>query len=177
MWNASELSLAYPLADARNAILEAALAVFAEDGFHGATMRKIAERARVSQPLLHHHFGSKPALWGIVGDRITTDFIAYLSEAVDPTLPALDGVKAMLRAYLNYWREHPLAFRFNHWRQLDGPPGEREARSRQMARNGVAFMQRAQEAGFYPQGHAARPGAHLRRQCDPVLAAQPSRGA
>jgi AcrR family transcriptional regulator len=143
-----ELSLAYPVADARNAILEAALEVFAEDGFHGATTRKIAERASVSQPLLHHHFGGKTDLWRIVGERITADFMTYMMGAVDPTLPAPDGVKAMLRSYMNYWREHPSAFRFNHWRQIDGPRGEREARSQQMARHGVVFMQRAQEAGF-----------------------------
>jgi AcrR family transcriptional regulator len=143
-----ELSLAYPLQDARNAILEAGLAVFAEDGFHGATMRKIADRAGVSQPLLHHHFGGKTELWRIVGDRITADFMTYMSNAVDLAAPAPEAVKAMLRSYMNYWREHPSAFRFNHWRQVDGPRNEREARSQAMARNGVVFMQRAQEAGF-----------------------------
>ena len=143
-----ELSLAYPPTDARNAILEAGLAVFAQDGFHGATMRKIAEQAGVSQPLLHHHFGGKTDLWRVVGVRITADFMTYMSNAVDLALPAPEGVKAMLRAYMNYWRQHPSAFRFNHWRQIDGPRGEREARSEQMARHGVAFMQRAQEAGF-----------------------------
>lgn len=144
----AELSPVYPLADARNAILEAGLAVFAEDGFHGATTRKIAEQAGVSQPLLHHHFGGKAGLWRMVGDRITADFMAYMTNAVDLTLPAADGIRAMLRAYLHYWKDHPAAFRFNHWRQLDGPRSERESRSDQMARHGVAFIQRAQEAGF-----------------------------
>jgi len=144
----AELSLSYPPTDARNAIMEGGLAVFAEDGFHGATMRKIAERAGVSQPLLHHHFGGKTDLWRTVGDKITADFMTYMTNAVDLALPAPERVKAMLRAYMNYWREHPSAFRFNHWRQMDGPRGEREARAQQMTKNGVAFMQQAQEAGF-----------------------------
>lgn len=143
-----ELSLAYPVADARNLILEAALAVFAEDGFHGATTRKIAERAGVSQPLLNHHFDGKAGLWRIVGDRITVDFMAYMASAVDPMLAPNEAIKAMLRSYLSYWKEHPAAFRFNQWRQMDGPQGERESRSDQMARHGVAFIRRAQEVGF-----------------------------
>lgn len=143
-----ELSAAFPGADARNTILEAGLAVFAEDGFHGATMRKIAQRAGVSQPLLHHHFGGKVELWRTVGERITSDFIAYMTDAADLSQQAADSVKTMLRAYMTYWRKHPSAFRFNQWRQMDGPVNERGARSEQMARNGVAFMRRAQEAGF-----------------------------
>lgn len=143
-----ELSAAFPQADARNTILEAGLAVFAEDGFHGATMRRIAERAGVSQPLLHHHFGSKTELWRTVGERITADFVAYMTDAVDPAQPAADSVRAMFRAYLTYWRKHPSALRFNQWRQMDGPAGERQARSQLMARNGVAFMQMAQKAGY-----------------------------
>ena len=64
----AELSSAYPLAEARNAIVEAALAAFAEHGFHGATTRNIANAAGVSQGLLHHHFGGKDGLWRLIGE-------------------------------------------------------------------------------------------------------------
>jgi len=143
-----ELSLAYPLADARNSILEAGLAIFSADGFHGATMRDIAKKAGVSQGLLHHHFGGKDGLWRMVGERITADFMTYMGNAVDPTLPADDGIRAMLHSYMNYWKEHPTAFRFNLWRLLDGPRSERVARSEHITRHGVALFQKAQEAGF-----------------------------
>ena len=143
-----ELSLAYPLADARNAILEGSLAIFAADGFHGATMRDIARKAGVSQGLLHHHFGGKDGLWRMVGARITADFMTYMGHAVDPALLADDGIKAMLRSYMNYWREHPAAFRFNLWRLLDGPRSGRVARSKHITQHGVALFQKAQDAGF-----------------------------
>jgi TetR/AcrR family transcriptional regulator len=143
-----ELSLAYPVADARNAILEAGLAVFAADGFHGATMRDIAQKAGVSQGLLHHHFGGKDGLWRIVGERITADFMSYMTNAVDPALPAEDAIRAMLRSYMNYWKAHPTAFRFNLWRLLDGPRSERVARSEHITQHGVALFQAAQDAGF-----------------------------
>ena len=143
-----ELSPAYPLADARNTILEASLALFAADGFHGTTMRDIARKADVSQGLLHHHFGGKDGLWRLVGERITADFMTYVPNSVDPALPAEDGVKAMLRGYMGYWKEHPQAFRFNLWRLLDGPRSERVARAEHITRPGVAFMQKAQDSGF-----------------------------
>lgn len=144
----AELSPAYPPADARNTILEAALAAFAEHGFHGATMRNIADAAGVSQGLLHHHFGGKDGLWRLIGEKITADFLDHMAKGVDPTSRPEEGIRAMLRSYLNYWKRHPAAFRFNLWRLLDGPRGARQARSDQITRHGVAFVQRAQEAGF-----------------------------
>lgn len=143
-----ELSRAFPAGDARNAIVDAALEIFAREGFHGAGMRAIARAAGVSQPLLSHHFGGKEGLWRIVGGQITADFLAFMTDAVDPTLPPETGVPAMLRGYLAFWKARPLAFRFNRWRRLDGLPDERMSRSRQMTRHGVAFMQRAQASGF-----------------------------
>jgi len=144
----AELRPVYPLADTRNAIMEAALAAFAEHGFHGATMRNIAQAAGVSPALLHHHFGGKEGLWRLIGDSITNGFLDYMAAGVDPTLPPEQGIKAMFRSYMSYWKQHPAAFRFNLWRLLDGPRSERQARSDQITRHGVAFVQRAQEAGF-----------------------------
>ena len=83
-----ELTRTFPQADARNAILEAALTVFAAEGFHGATTRGIAQAAGVSQPLLNHHFGGKDALWRLVGERTAGDFLAYMAETVDLALTA-----------------------------------------------------------------------------------------
>jgi AcrR family transcriptional regulator len=44
-------------------IFAAALVVFAERGFDGASMRGIAERAGVGQPLVVYHFPTKEDLW------------------------------------------------------------------------------------------------------------------
>lgn len=143
-----ELSPGFPPGDARNAIAEAALTVFAAQGFHGAGTRQIAQAAGVSQPLLNHHFGGKEALWRVVGERITADFMAFMTNAVDMDLPPGDAVTAMLRAYMAFWKARPLSFRFNLWRRLDGLEDERVSRSEQMTRPVVALMQRAQDAGF-----------------------------
>src|ERR1700743_3619510 len=129
-----ELHPTFAPGDARNAIVEAALTVFAAEGFHGAGTRQIAQAAGVSQPLLNHHFGGKEALWRVVGEQITADFMAFMTDAVDLALQPGDGVTAMLRAYLAFWKARPLSFRFNLWRRLDGLQDERVSRSEHMTR-------------------------------------------
>lgn len=142
-----ELQPVYPLADARNAILEAAIGLFAERGFHGTTMRDIAQRADVSQGLLHHHFGNKEGLWRIAGQHLSEAFGTYVADVLQGDAAAPDAVHRAMATYLSYWRQHPAAFRFNLWRLLEGPPGERETRSRTLTERTVPLFQRAQEAG------------------------------
>ena len=48
--------------DAKTKILEAALRVFAETGYRGATTRRIAQEADVNEVTLFRHFGSKEEL-------------------------------------------------------------------------------------------------------------------
>ncbi|WP_026869234.1 TetR/AcrR family transcriptional regulator [Inquilinus limosus] len=143
-----ELKPVFSLPDARDLILEAALAAFAERGFHGAGMRDIAARAGVSQSLLHHHFGTKEALWNLVGERISADFLDYMAEAIAPDVPAAESVPRALRSYMAYWKEHPAAFRFNLWRLLEGPAGERKTRSATLNARAVPVFERAHQAGF-----------------------------
>ncbi len=138
----------YPPADARNAIMEAAITQFAERGFHGATMRDIADRAGVSQGLLHHHFGNKEGLWRTAGRLLSDDFMASVADVLKPEAPAAEAVPNAMGTYLRYWREHPEAFRFNLWRLLEGPAGERELRSETLNTRAVPLMQRGQAEGF-----------------------------
>jgi len=49
-------------ADRRAEILDAAIKVFSEAGFHGGSLREIAERVGLSQPGLLHHFANKERL-------------------------------------------------------------------------------------------------------------------
>lgn len=54
---------AIPGVDRRQQILEAALAVFAEQGFDGATTKDIAARAEVTHGLIYFYFDSKEDLF------------------------------------------------------------------------------------------------------------------
>lgn len=64
MENAS--AIAESASPAEDVILEAAEHAFAEHGFDGTGMKAIAQRAGVSQALLHYHFGTKQGLYNEV---------------------------------------------------------------------------------------------------------------
>ena len=70
-----------PSADAtRERILAAALELFSERSFEGATTRLIAERAGVQQPLLSYHFGTKEELWRAAVGQLFERLAAVLEE-------------------------------------------------------------------------------------------------
>ncbi len=56
--------------EARQRILEAALAVFAAHGFKAATTRQIAEAAEVNLPALKYYFGGKQGLYLACAEEI-----------------------------------------------------------------------------------------------------------
>ncbi len=64
----------------RSAILEAARACFAERGLVATTTRAIARRAGVTQPLVHHYFGSKDALFDAVLEASMHDYTDAQTE-------------------------------------------------------------------------------------------------
>lgn len=49
--------------ETRGAILDAAIAEFAEQGFEGASIRAIADRLGLQHPLITYHYRSKDILW------------------------------------------------------------------------------------------------------------------
>jgi AcrR family transcriptional regulator len=72
----------------RDIIIEAALKEFAECGYEGATTASVARRVRVTQPLIHYHFGSKEALWHATVDSI----FGRLMRQVEETEKKVDGM-------------------------------------------------------------------------------------
>ena len=67
-----------PAARRRQQLLDVALAVFGEQGFHPASMNDVAEAAGVTKPVLYQHFRSKRDLYR----EVLTDVGADLLEAI-----------------------------------------------------------------------------------------------
>lgn len=87
---------------ARAAILDAALALFSEHGYDGASLRAIAERAGVDPSLIRHYFGDKASLFaGAVADRSA---IPQRLGAAFRGDPAQLGAR-VADAYLRMWDE------------------------------------------------------------------------
>jgi AcrR family transcriptional regulator len=114
-----------PSADTtRDAILAAALDVFSERSFDGATTREIASRAGVTQPLLNYHFSSKDELWRAAVDRL----FATLIEALTARAEGLRGVddlttqKLLIREFVYFSARHPQLHRIiTAESKADGP--------------------------------------------------------
>lgn len=99
-----------PSADAtRERILTAALDLFSELSFDGATTREIAARAGVTQGLLNYHFSSKDELWRAAVDGL----FAELSQALDGRAEGLRGVdtlsvaKLLIREFIHFSATQP----------------------------------------------------------------------
>jgi AcrR family transcriptional regulator len=56
-------------APGREALLEAASRLFAEDGVSGVSLRRIAEEAGVTPAMVHYYFGSKEGLYDALLER------------------------------------------------------------------------------------------------------------
>lgn len=65
--------------------LEVAERLFAQHGFDGVSISKIASALNLTKQALLHHFGSKEKLYGMVLKRISEDFEAQQSEFLRQT--------------------------------------------------------------------------------------------
>lgn len=103
-----------PSADAtRGAVLAAALDVFSERGFEGASTREIAARAGVTQPLLNYHFSSKDELWRAAVDRLFTELSDRLTERA-AGLRGVDEVtsaRLLVREFIEFSARNPQVHR------------------------------------------------------------------
>lgn len=95
----------------KEAILRAALKVFACDGYDGASMPKIARLAQVAQPLIHYYFGSKEKLWRETVDRSLGELrreASVIRQATQALAP-LDRLRALLQTITQFaarWPDH-----------------------------------------------------------------------
>ena len=114
-----------PSADAtRERILAAALDLFSELSFDGATTREIASRAGVTQPLLNHHFGSKDELWRAAVDGLFGELETALTARAEGLrgVDELTAAKLLVREFVAFSAAHPQLHRvITQECKTDGP--------------------------------------------------------
>jgi AcrR family transcriptional regulator len=97
-------------ATARRAqLVEVGRAVFAERGFDAATVEEIAERARVSKPIVYEHFGGKEGLYAVVVDREIEQIVTRTTEVIAQGTPRERLERAAVE-FLSYARDNPDGF-------------------------------------------------------------------
>jgi AcrR family transcriptional regulator len=99
----------------RSAILEAALAEFAEKGFEAASIRCIAERTGFQHPLITYHYPSKDLLWRAVAEdtfeRIRLEWDERASQ-VRATCRRSELLRSEYRALFQHTAKFPEFHRF-----------------------------------------------------------------
>lgn len=83
-------------------ILDAALALFAAQGFHGTSMQQIADRAEFSVGKIYTLFPSKEALLRTLQERAINELHAAFAARVDDDSAPLSALLATLRAAFDF---------------------------------------------------------------------------
>ncbi|MFZ0090621.1 MAG: TetR family transcriptional regulator [Solirubrobacteraceae bacterium] len=127
----------------RRRLKTAAVAEFAEHGFAGTKMTRIAARAGLNKERLYSYFGNKRALW----EQVLTDELDALATAVEVRGVGLDDVGEFAGATYDYHADHPQLARLLQWEGLMGGPAAGAETRATHYREKVARFAQAQESG------------------------------
>ncbi|MFD9128377.1 TetR/AcrR family transcriptional regulator [Kitasatospora sp. NPDC059571] len=98
-------------AGTRGRILEAALALYAESGFYGTSIRAIADRVGINSATLYAHYPSKEQVLAElvrVGHRELHSRLTSAVGAVPPAEGAAARLAALVRAHVGVHVDYPL---------------------------------------------------------------------
>jgi AcrR family transcriptional regulator len=87
-------------------ILDAAVAVFAERGFHAASMDAVATRVGVTKPVLYDHFGSKEGLLLGCVARAREELLEVTSRAAAAATNPEEMLRLGFLAFFDYLDSH-----------------------------------------------------------------------
>ena len=152
-----------PSADAtRDRIVTAAIDLFSERSYDGATTRDIAAAAGVTQPLVNYHFRSKEELWRAAVDTL----FARLNDTIYERTRGLRGVdeittaKLLVREFIVFSARNPQLHRIiTQESKADGPRMDYlvDRHVRPIYERTIAMFESLTRAGAMPD----IPAAHL----------------
>ncbi len=87
--------------DTRQRLVQAAIEVFAENGYEAATVRDICARANANVAAVNYHFGDKKTLYSIIFDEV----FRTLHKQRTPFLPHTAPAEARLETYVRSFFE------------------------------------------------------------------------
>jgi AcrR family transcriptional regulator len=100
---------ALPDLDGDRDVREAMLLTVGERGYAKATVREVAERARITQERFHRRFGGKEACFAQAYEEAAERLCADLLEACQGAANWREGFEAALARLLRFVAEQPLA--------------------------------------------------------------------
>ena len=93
-------------------ILNAALKLFSEHGFHDAPMAQLAASAQVGVGTIYRYFNDKDGLIQALYNDVDETLQQAIIEGVDPALSTQEQFKKIITNLLNYLHTHPAVFKF-----------------------------------------------------------------
>ncbi len=96
----------------REAVMQAALELVGERGFHGAPMAEVAERAGVAAGTIYRFFDSKDALIREIYASLEKKILAAVAEGYPEGQPVRERFLHVGSALVSYFIASPLQFRF-----------------------------------------------------------------
>lgn len=127
---ADEKTNRLPRDERRAQLLVAALEVFTAAGYHSAAMDEIADRAKVSKPVLYQHFPSKLDLYLAVLDLHIDSLVFAIQKAIASTRENSSRVSATVEAYFGFINSEGEAFRLLFESDMNLEPQVRERLNR-----------------------------------------------
>ena len=96
-----------PDTQTKDRVLRAAEDLFAAEGYSGASIKAIAERAGVTGAMIHYYFDSKERLYHAVLDHIVGELQEMATEIVATGKPPVERLEIYLRWFFDYAARHP----------------------------------------------------------------------
>ena len=94
--------------DRRAQILEAAIRVFAERGYHGCRVSDIADEAGIAYGLVYHYYQSKEAVLQAIFDEKWAMFLQVLqSIAEDSSIDFRSKIRSLVSFVYTTYRQNP----------------------------------------------------------------------
>lgn len=119
-----------PRDERRAQLLVAALEAFTASGYHSAAMDEIADRAKVSKPVLYQHFPSKLDLYLAVLDLHIDSLVFAIQKAIASNQENSSRVAATVDAYFGFIDSEGEAFRLLFESDMNLEPQVRERLNR-----------------------------------------------
>lgn len=91
----------------REQILDAAATLFARHGYQDLDVQTLADRLGFAKGTLYRYFPSKERLFLAAVDRGMERMRAFVRSAYEPAADPLDRLALAVRAYLEFYRDHP----------------------------------------------------------------------
>ena len=93
--------------DKEELIMQTAMQVFIDKGWHGTKMQEIADKAGINKALLHYYFRSKEKLYAKIFEFLISGFVGDLFKLFDDKLTFDEFLRKFIYSYIDLISKNP----------------------------------------------------------------------